>query len=140
MRAINPTRFTIDLGGVIINSGYADGEFFTAEPESDGVLSVAGTDGEVAVSVSTDGRWNITLKLLQTSTANIICSQLYALKMNGFGPVGFFPFAARHADTGEFLTGTDACFTRAPNMTQDRTATPREWKILLTNGKYGFTP
>jgi hypothetical protein len=138
MKACNPTRFTISLGGILIQRGWADGEYFTAEPEADGVASVAGTDGEVAVSVSYDARWNITLKLLQTSDENFKCSQLYNLKRRGYGGVGFFPFLARNVDTHEFLTGTDACFVRAPTISQDRTATTREWKILLTNGDYGF--
>ncbi len=139
MKAVNPTRFTISLGGILIQRGWADGEFFNAEPETDGVASVAGTDGEVAVSVSYDQRWNITLKLLQTSDENLKCAQLYNLKRRSNGAIGFFPFLARHVDTGEFLTGTDACFVRPPSMPQDRTATAREWKILLTNGDYGFS-
>jgi hypothetical protein len=139
MKASNPTRFTISLGGVLIARGFADGEFFSAEPESDSVGSVAGTDGEVAVSVMYDARWNVTLKLLQTADANIICSQLYNLKRRSNGAIGFFPFLARHADTGEFLSATDACFTRPPSMSQDRTATAREWKILLTNADYGYS-
>ena len=89
--------------------------------------------------VSYDARWNITLKLLQTSDENIKCAQLYNLKRRSNGAIGFFPFLARHVDTGEFLTGTDACFVRAPSMSQDRTATSREWKLLLTNGDYGFS-
>ena len=138
MKASNPTRFTISLGGILINRGWADGEFFSADPESDSVGSVAGTDGEVVVSVLYDARWNITLKLLQASDGNDVCSQLYNLKRRSHGAIGFFPFLAKHADTGEFLMGTDACFTRPPTISQDRTATVREWKILLTNGDYGF--
>jgi hypothetical protein len=139
VKASNPTRFTISLGGIFIARGFADGEFFSAEPESDSVGSVAGTDGEVAVSVLYDARWHVTLKLLQTSDENLKCSQLYNLKRRSHGSIGFFPFLARHADTGEFLTATDACFERAPSMPQDRTATAREWKILITNGDYGFS-
>jgi Protein of unknown function (DUF3277) len=139
VKAVNPTRFTISVGGLLIQRGFADGEFFTAEPEGEGVMSVAGTDGEVAVSVSYDTRWNVTLRLLQTSDENLKCSQLWNIKMRGHGAVGFFPFLARHADTGETLAATDACFTRAPGVSQDRTATVREWRILLTNATYGYT-
>jgi Protein of unknown function (DUF3277) len=138
MKAANPTRFTISLGGILIQRGFADGEFFTAEPESDAIGSVAGTDGEVAVSVNYDARWTVTIKLLQTSDENLKCSQLYNLKRRSHGAIGFFPFLAKHADTGEYLTATDACFTRAPSLSVDRTATSREWKILLTNADYGF--
>ena len=140
MKAVNPTRFTISIGGLLIQRGFADGEFFTASPESDSVLNVVGTDGEVSVSVSTDTRWSVSLRLMQTSDENQKCSQLWNLKARGSGAVGFFPFIARHADTGETLAATDACFIRAPDMPQDRTATVREWRILLTNATYGFTP
>lgn len=139
MKAVNPTRFTISIGGIFIARGWADGEFFSAEPESDAVGSVAGTDGEVAVSVLYDSRWHATLKLLQSSDENYKCEALYNLKRRSHGAIGFFPILARHADTGEFLTATDACFERAPTISQDRTATAREWKILLTNADYGFS-
>lgn len=139
MKATNPTRFTMSLGGILINRGYADGEFFTAEPESDTVGSVAGTDGEVHVSVLYDARWNVTIKLLQGGDANLVCSQLYNLKRRAHGAVGFFPCLFRHADTGEFLSATDACFSRPPTISQDRTATAREWKLLLTNADYGYS-
>jgi hypothetical protein len=138
VKAVNPSRFTISIGGILIQRGFADGEFFTAEPESDTIASVAGTDGEVAVSVLYDSRWNVTIKLLQSSDANTVCSQLYNLKRRSHGAIGFFPFLARHADTGEFLMATDACFTRPPTLSQDRTATSREWKLLLTNADYWF--
>jgi hypothetical protein len=138
VKSANPSRFSILIGGKPIRSGFADGEFFTAAPESDGVLHVSGTDGEVSVSVSNDTRWTVTLRLMQTSDENTICSQLYNLKMRSNGAIGFFPFLARHADTGETLAATDACFIRAPDVSTDRTATTREWRILLTNAQYGF--
>ena len=138
MKAINPTRFSILIGGIPINSGWADGEFFSADPESDTIASVAGTDGEVAVSVQYDRRWNVTLRLLQTSDANFYVSQLWNTKQFGHGMVGFFPFVALHLDTLEFLTAPNACFSRPPTLSVDRTATVREWTILLTDSKYGF--
>lgn len=136
MKAVNPKKWTMMLGGIFIRSGYADGEFFTAEPESDSVGSVAGTDGEVAVSVLYDMRWNITLKLLQSGDANSVLSQLYNLKRRS--DIGFFPALFKHADTGEYLSGANCCVMRAPNPSQDRTATAREWKLLLAEGEYGF--
>lgn len=141
MKAVNPTHFTIQIGGFFISSGFADGEFFSAEPESDSVGSVVGTDGEVAVSVMYDKRWTVTLKLLQSADANVLCSELYNLKrQTAKSPLGFFPFLAKHSDTGEYLTATDACFSRPPTISQDRTATTREWKILLCGAQYGFAP
>jgi hypothetical protein len=138
MKAVNPTRFVINIGTLLIQRGFADGEFFAAEPQSDSILSVAGTDGEVAVSVNYDTRWTVTLKLLRSSDENIKCSALYALKRRSHGAIGFFPFLARDMDTGEFLSAADACFSHAPSLTIDRTATAREWKLLLTNADYGY--
>lgn len=136
MKPCNPTRFTIDCGGLIIRRGWADGEFFTAEPESDTLLSVAGTDGEVAVSVSYDQRWTATIKLLETSDENKKLEQLWNTKKRGHGGVGFFPFQAADADTGETLSDANAGVMRVPNVTKDRTATVREWKLLLPNAEY----
>jgi hypothetical protein len=138
VKAVNPKRFTMLVAGIPIRSGFADGEFFSADPQSDSVASVAGTDGEVATSVLYDGRWDITIKLLQSGDANSVFSQLYNLKRRGNGMIGFFPVLFKHADTGEYLTGANCCFSRAPSPKQDRTATPREWKMLLTEGEYGF--
>lgn len=142
MKPLNPTRFSILLGfAVPIRSGWADGEFFSADPESDSVGSVAGTDGEVAVSVLYDRRWNVTLRLLQTSDENLKCAALYNLKRVRHGggvQAGFFSFLAFHADTNEYLVAPNACFSRPPTLTVDRTATVREWSILLTDAEYGF--
>jgi hypothetical protein len=138
VKAVNPKRFTMNVAGILIRSGFADGEFFTADPESDSVLSVAGTDGEVATSVSYDSRWNIMIKTLQSGDANSVFSQLYNLKRRGNGVIGFFPVLFKHADTGEYLAGANCCFSRAPSVKQDRTATAREWKMLLAEGEYGY--
>lgn len=142
MKPLNPTRFSILLGfAVPIRTGWADGEFFSAEPESDSVGSVAGTDGEVAVSVLYDKRWNVTLRLLQTSDENLKCASLYNLKRVRHGggvQGGFFSFLAFHADTNEYLVAANACFSAPPTLSVDRTATVREWKLLLADAEYGF--
>ena len=140
MKSCNPTQFTISLGGLSIERGYADGEFFRAEPQADTVQSVVGTDGEVAVSVSGDQRWDVTIRLLETSDENMKLTQLYNLKKRGSGATGMFPFLGKDADTGEVLTGTDACVVRPPTLSKDRTATVREWKLLLCNGEYQRVP
>jgi hypothetical protein len=138
VKTANPSAVTIDLGGVLIQRGLADGEYASGDWVTDAVSSVVGTDGEVAVTVTADKRYEFTIKLLETSDMNSALSQFYNLVLRG-GGLGFFPFLYRDADTGETLTATDACVMRAPAISKDRGAKAREWKILLCNAEYAYT-
>jgi hypothetical protein len=137
MKSANPSAVTLKFANVPLLSGLAEGEYISAEPMSDLVDSVAGTDGEVAVSVQMDSRWTLTLKLLETSDTNKLVAQFYNLKKRG-GAVGFGPLLYKDSDTGEVLIAGDACVMRAPSPTKDKKATTREWKFLLTNAEYEY--
>jgi hypothetical protein len=138
MKPCNPNRFTMSLMGVLINRGYADGEFFSAEPDSDTVLYVVGTDGEVATSVSYNNVWKASLKLLETSDGNKLLEQFWNLKKRGNGAVGFGAALFKDADTGESLSCVNCCVSRPPTITKDRTATAREWSLLLCDSELKY--
>jgi hypothetical protein len=139
VKIANPASFSIDAANMLFTSGWADGEFFNAEMMNPSVDSVAGTDGEVAISNQYDERWKVVIKLLQTSDLNAVLEQLWNLKRHSQGTVGMFPFVARHADTKEMLAATEACVVKPPVITQDRLATVREWELLLCNGKLTYS-
>ena len=136
VKSANPRAVTLEIAGFRVEGGLADGEYFTAEPASDSVLEVVGTDGEVSISQSSDGRWNCVLKLMETSDVGVFLAQLYNLRKRGNGTTGVFPFLYKDADTGEVLTGPDAWIKKAPSVSKDRQATSREWQITIGSAEY----
>jgi len=134
-RQYHPKATVIDVGGPLIDSGWAPDEFITAEPVSDSVDDEVGTDGEVAVSVSNDNRWDVTIKLMQTSVHNKVLEQLWNVRKRSSGTLGLFPFLLRNKNTGETLTSTDAYIKAPPSLSYGKKSGVREWKIRLTQGE-----
>lgn len=135
----NPKVYLADeviivIGPVLIDSGYADGEFCRIESESDTTEDVAGTDGEVAVSRTNDKRANITIMLLQTADANLGLSVLANLAANAPGMAGaIVPFAIADPNGGSLYSAENSWVQRPPDVSFDRTATTREWAIRCAN-------
>lgn len=125
-----PDEVTIAIGPVLIESGFADGEFIRIEQESDDTTDVVGTDGEVAVSRTNDRRATITVILMQTANANDGLSVLHGLTLNSPGMAGaIFPLLIRDRNGRAIYESEDAWVARAPDVSFDRQAGPREWQI-----------
>ncbi len=134
-KVYNADEVTLMIGNVLIESGFADGEFLSYEHVSDQVTSVAGTDGEVAISRNRDPRVNITITLLQTSDGNDILSGLHALRR---APGGAFvaPFTIRDRNGRSLHEGR--CWIKKPAPVRyDRSATSRQWALEGVE-QYGF--
>lgn len=124
----------IAVGPVLIDSGYADGEFLRIENESDDTEDVAGTDGEVAVSRTNDRRATITIMLLQTADANQGLSILSNLARNAPGMAGaIVPVLVSDPNGLALHAAENAWVQRPPDVSYDRTATTREWAVRCAN-------
>ena len=87
-----------------------------------------GLDGEVARSISTDGRHTVTLTLQQTSPSNDVLSGLAAVDKLTCG-AGSFPLLIQDL-CGRTMFATDkAWISRAPNVTFGRETVDREWTL-----------
>ncbi len=117
----------IKWGPVLINSGYADGEFCTIEMDSDSAVDVVGTDGEVCVSRTNDRRATVTIKLLQSSQINTMMGIWYRTFIAGGG--GIFPLLIKDLNGGARFSAPVSWILKPPDTSYDRTATTREWTI-----------
>lgn len=116
--------------GIMITSGYADGEYLTLEQMSADFEEIVGTDGEVTRSMTNDRRAKIVVKLMQTSSGNAALSALNntdrSLPGNGAG-VG--PMLIRDRNGNSLYTASQCWIAKPPDVKLDRKATSREWEL-----------
>ncbi len=133
-KVYNSDEVTIVMGFVLINEGFADGEFLRIEQNTEDAQSVVGTNGEVAVSRSNDRRALITILLLQTASANTglsVLSNLFKLSPNSAGSI--VPFLTKDQNGTALYTAANAWVMKPPDVSFDRTAQTREWQIECAN-------
>lgn len=134
VKVYNPDEMTIAVGPVLIDRGFADGEFLRVEDESDDTEDVAGTDGEVAVSRTNDRRATVTIILLQTAEANLGLSTLSNLARSAPGMAGaIVPLLISDRNGATLYTAENCWVQRPPDASFDRTAQSREWTVRCAN-------
>lgn len=125
-RVYNPNNQLIVIANTRWDGGQADGEFLTHSFVSDQMQSVAGTGGEVAVSVNADSRVNIGINTLQTADYNDVLSALF--QQMKAGVITSVPYEIRDID-GRSLHEGRCWITKPPDVSLDRTATGRQWSL-----------
>lgn len=134
LKVYNGDEVTIAVGPVIIDSGYADGEFVRIEQDSDDTEDTAGTDGEVTVSRTNDRRGTITIMLMQTADANqglSILSNLVKTSPKMAGAI--VPSVVRDQNGLGLWSGENTWVRRPPDPSFDRTPTSREWQVRVAH-------
>ena len=133
-KVYNSDEITIAMGPVLVNEGFADGEFLRIESNTEIAQSVVGTNGEVAVSRTNDRRALVTILLLQTAAANLglsVLANLFKLSPNSAGAI--VPFLAKDQNGTSIHTAQNAWVMKEPDVSYDRTAQSREWQIETAN-------
>lgn len=126
-------QVSITIAGLLIDSGYADGEFLRIEQESDDFTDVVGTDGEVTRSKTRDKRATVTILLMQSSSGNALLSTLNNLDVNAPNGAGVGAFLVRDRQ-GTSVYRADECWVqKPPDVSFDREATSREWTLRVAN-------
>lgn len=128
MREYDPTQITVSFAGIVVE-GYADGEFVRIERDTDDFQDVVGTDGEVSRARSSDLRATVTIILMQTSPSNALLSALRQADLDNPGGAGVGPLVIRDRLGTSIHRSDQAWIAKAPDVSYDRTPTPREWKI-----------
>lgn len=133
-KVYNADEVTIAVGPVLVDAGFADGEFLRIEQESDDTEDVCGTNGEVAVSRTNDRRATATIILLQTSNSNDGLSVLSNLARSAPGMAGAIVSFLVRDRNGRTIYSAEKCWVqRAPDPSFDRTAQSREWAIRISH-------
>lgn len=130
VRHYNADELIITLGPVIIDSGFADGQFLEIDGETEDTVDVAGADGEVAVSRTNDRRATVTISLMMTAAANDGLSILSNLAKESPRMAGaIVPFAVMDLNGRTLIGAANAWVRKAPARTWDRAATTNAWDI-----------
>lgn len=128
LRVYDADQVSVSLGGISIG-GYADGEFVTITMDAPAFTKVVGTDGETSRSKTNNRGATVMFKLMQTSGSNDLLTALYKTDMLAPGGVGAVPLMIRDAGGTALFVASKAWIAKAPDVSFDRTAKPREWTI-----------
>lgn len=135
LRIYDPDQVVVEFAGIRL-TGFADGEYVTAEMLTDGFQDVEGTDGETSRSKSNDKRCTVTVKLMHTSPSNALLSALHLLDLNAPNGAGVGTCAISDNSTPAsmgtpLVNGEKAWIVKAPDMSRDRTAKSLDWVIRI---------
>ena len=131
----DPDKNSIIFGSNRI-TGWADGEYITAEMETDTVSDVSGTDGDVVISKTSDRRCTVVIKTHQGSPVNAQLSQILSDVEQQGSAAGIRPFAIKDNSTAasaqkELVYGAESWIMGWPAMSRDRSAKSLEWRIRI---------
>jgi hypothetical protein len=110
-------------------SGYADGEFFTAKQLKPSFTFVEGTDGSVARSKTNSRMIEMTLSFLQTSANNSYLSTLLQADENTPGGIGIGSFVLKDLQGTTLIACTRCWITTPADVNLNRGAEPRKWML-----------
>jgi hypothetical protein len=124
------SQVDIVISGILINSGFASGEFLTIKQSSQDYKKYVGSDGEVARSRTNDRSGELEIKLAQTSSGNSFLtalSNLDILSKNGAG-VGAMLIRDKVSGTCIYTAGK-VWIAKPPDVTYDADVTTRTWLL-----------
>ena len=131
LKIYDSDQITLIAVGVLINSGYADGEFCKLEMADDSFKSYVCTDGQVIWSKTNNNLAKLTITLSQSSDSNAMLSAIHELDKKTPGGTGVAPFLIRDRQGTSMHQGRFSRITKAPDVMYDRDPTPREWQFAV---------
>lgn len=129
MKVTDPDAYTIDFGGINLNQGVADGEFFTAEPAAEQTTIKVGADGSIVRGKTRNRLWNMTIRLLETSLVNDALSAVATLDALTEGGAGVLPLLVRDRQGTTTLAAEKAWISKLPSITVSSEPGVREWTL-----------
>lgn len=140
LRTHDAAETTLSIGGILIDSGYADGEYLSVEPQAEDFTDKVGTDGSVVRSRTHDQRATIKLKLLATSKGNAVLTQLRALALNTTNGADVGAFVLRDRLTGVMLARSAQVWVqKPPTLSRGREVAEYEWTLRAAKMVFDFT-
>lgn len=124
-------QITINVCGIPVAAGFGDGEFCRIEESDDKFTFYESTDGSVTRSKTLKRTAIVTLTLAQTAEANDALSALHNLDLAQPNGAGIGAFICRDRGGRAIYQASKCCVIKPPDVSFDREATTREWKIFL---------
>jgi hypothetical protein len=133
-KVFSADQHSISVAGILINSGWDDGEFVNIEQASDSFGDKAGADGEVVRWATLDRRATAKIKVMHTSDGNAELSALHNQDVNAPNGAGVGVFELRDLATGALLAHADhAWIQKPPVVARGREVTAQEWTIRIAH-------
>lgn len=133
LKIYDSKEISIIVGALIIDSGFADGEFLRIEPVSPDFVDKAGTDGEVTRTKTNDKRAKVTLRLMQSSDKNALLSVLNNIDRKASNGGGVGPFLVKDRQGTSLYAGAKCWISSPPVVSFDKEAKEREWVIMVAS-------
>lgn len=134
VKVFSADQHSVSLAGILINSGWADGEFVSVEQASDSYGDKVGADGEVVRFAMLDRRGTAKIKVLSTSDGNAELSALHNADIAAPNGAGVGVFELRDLASGVLLAHADhAWIQKPPAVSRGREVSEQEWTIRLAH-------
>lgn len=127
MKVYDADQITILIGAILVDSGFADGEFCRVEQDEDDFKKVVGTDGSVTRSKTNNRTARITIILNQTSESNQAFTALRTLDISTPNGAGIVPVLIKDRQGNTVFEAEHGWIAKAPDVSFDRVSTNREW-------------
>ena len=131
LKIYNAKDITLIAVGVLIDSGFADGEFVSLEMADDAFKSYVCTDGEIIWSNTNNLLAKMIVTLSQSSDSNARLSAIHELDKKTSGGKGVAPYMIRDRQGTSLYAGRFSRITKAPKVSFDRDPTPRDWELAI---------
>jgi hypothetical protein len=123
-------QVTMVFMGLLIDSGFAEGEFLTIEQSAPDYEVVVGTDGEVGRSRTNNRHATIKVKLMHTSSGNTLFTTLSNAGLLARNGADIGPMLIRDRVSGLATWTASACWiAKPPDVSLDSKITTREWTL-----------
>lgn len=126
-------QIAIDLGGIKIDSGFAEDSFIKIEMDEKAFTYVVGVDGSVTRSKTKNKVAKITIMLMQSSYINDQLSALMILDLAAPNGAGVSPFLLKDMNGTTLCAGAHAWIEKPPDIELARDAKSREWPIICSD-------
>lgn len=134
MRNYDPKEVSVICGGHKVRDFAA--EMVRVEPNEDDFNDVAGAQGEVSRSRTSDRRATVTLVIKQTSPSNDVLSEFARTDRETPNGGGVFSFQLIDRQGTTLVDAEEAWVMRKPDLTFSNEITNREWTIRLAEANY----
>ena len=123
----------ITFGGIVIDSGYADGTFVKEEKDATAFTYKVGTDGSVTRSKTKNKVRKVTITLMQSSYINDLLSQMLITDLAAPNGAGIAPFMLKDQNGTSQTSAPHAWIEAPPDAEWGREANEREWTFVLAD-------
>lgn len=130
LKRYDAAQVTMVFMGILIDSGFADGEFLTIEQSAPDYEVVVGTDGQVGRSRTNNRHSTIKVKLMHTSDGNGFFGALSNAGILAANGADIGPMLVRDRVSGTCMyTAANCWIAKPPDVSYDNKITMREWTL-----------